>query len=194
MAEHCAILSLLQALEGSHNEVETVNLSTPGAGYVFLPSIAIPNLASSNTPITGTANQILVVQFVLPTPITARRLTANISVAAAGQKFFIGVYSTAGKKLLQASLSCGALNATTATLTSPVALPAGTYFYAYGVSNTACAATATPIAVGIANMLQKNSIRLATSSNAVSAGVLPATLGTLTPTALSAIPVVLLEP
>ena len=175
-------------------DVETVNLSTPGAGYVFLPSIAIPNLASSNTPITGTANQILVVQFVLPTPITARRLTANISVAAAGQKFFIGVYSTAGKKLLQASLSCGALNATTATLTSPVALPAGTYFYAYGVSNTTCAATATPIALGIANMLQKNSIRLATSSNAVSAGVLPATLGTLTPTALSAIPVVLLEP
>jgi len=176
------------------SDIETANLSTPGTGYVFLPGITIPNDTGLNMAVTATANRIQVVQFVLPTPIMVRKLTANVSTASAGQKFLVGVYSPTGVKLLETAISCGTLNATTTTLASPIKLPAGTYFYAYSASSAACEVTSTPIAAGLANMLQKNSVRLATASSLASGGAMPATLGTLTPASLTATPLVLLEP
>ncbi len=183
---------------GSHFQiaganVEAASLSTSGSGYIFLPSIVIPS-GGSSAAMTGAANRIQVVQFVLPTGITVRKLTANIATPSAGQRIFVGVYSTAGAKLLDTALPCGTPNATIAALASPVTLSAGTYFYAFSASDTTCGITAMPLAGGFANMLQKNSIRLATAANAVSGGVMPASLGALTPASLTATPVVLLEP
>lgn len=175
-------------------DVGTANLSNPGSGYVFLPGITIPNVSGLNTAVAGTANQVRVVQFVLPTPVTARKMTVNISTPSAGQSVYVGVYSAAGAKLLEAALSCATLNGTTTTLASPVTLAAGTYFYAYSASNTTCAITGVPLGTSFANMMQKNAVRLATSANLVSGGVMPATLGTLASSSPSTTPVVLLEP
>jgi hypothetical protein len=175
-------------------DVEAAHLSASGKGYIFLPGITIPNVPGSNAAVTSAPNRVQVLQFVLPTGITARKITANISTPSAGQTIFVGVYSTAGAKLLEAALPCGSMNAATANLASPISLPAGTYVYAYSASSTTCAVTTVPIATGFANMLQKNSVQMATAANMVSGGVMPANLGALTPASLTATPVVLLEP
>ena len=155
-------------------------VNTIAVGYMFLPGITIPQNSSTGTVITSTANQLRVMQVVIPYTITVGKVVGNITTVSSGQNMFAGVYDTSGNKLLEAALSCAALNGVSLTLGTPVTLTPGTYLYAYSASDTTCAASGSSLSGGWFNMLDKNTTRTATAANAVSSGVMPATLGTLT--------------
>jgi hypothetical protein len=155
-------------------------INTIAVGYMFLPGITIPQNTAAGTVVAGTANQVRVVQVVVPYNITVGKVVGNITTISAAQNMFVGVYDTSGGKLLEAAVSCAALNGVSTTLGTPVTLTPGTYLYAYSASDTVCAASGAALSGGWFNMLDKNTTRTATAANAVSGGVMPATLGTLT--------------
>jgi hypothetical protein len=154
-------------------------VNTIGQGFAFLPYITIPQGTASSTVVAGTANQVRVVQFVIPLTITVGKITANVTTTSGGN-LYAGVYDATGNKLLEASLPCGVANGVSASLPTPVTLPPGTYYYATSASDTTCAASGTSLSAGWVLMMTKNTARVATAANAVSGGVMPATLGTLT--------------
>ncbi len=155
-------------------------INTIAVGYMFLPGITIPQNTAAGTVVTSTANQLRVVQVVVPYNITVGKVVGNITTISAAQNMFVGVYDSSGNKLLEAAVSCAALNGVSTTLGTPVALTPGTYLYAYSASDTVCAASGAALSGGWSNILSKNTTRTATAANAVSGGVMPATLGTLT--------------
>ena len=155
-------------------------INTIAVGYVFLPGITLPQASSVSTVVAGTANQVRVMQVEVPVTITVGKIVANVTTISATQNIFVGVYDTAGNKLLEAAVSCAVLNGATTSLGTPVTLTPGTYLYAVSASDTTCAAGGMSLSGGWFSMLDKNSTRTATAANAVSGGVMPSTLGTLT--------------
>jgi len=156
-------------------------INTIAVGYVFLPGITIPQYAAVNTVAAATANQVRVVQVVLPYTITVGKVVANIGVASAGQNMYVGVYDSSGNKLLEAALSCATASVgVSTTLGSTVTLTPGTYWYAVSASDTTCASSGASFSGGWFNILDKNTTRTATAANSVSGGTMPSTLGTLT--------------
>jgi hypothetical protein len=156
------------------------NINTVATGFVFLPYITVPQGSSTGTVAAGTANQLRVVEFVLPLTITVGKVVSNITTLSAGQTLYAGVYDLSGNKLLEAALSCGTANGVSVTLGTAVALQPGTYFYAVSASDTTCAGSAISMSGGWQNMMTKNTARMGTAANSVSGGVMPATLGTVT--------------
>ena len=155
-------------------------INTIAVGYVFLPGITLPQASSVSTVVAGTANQVRVMQVEVPVTITVGKIVANVTTISATQNIFVGVYDTAGNKLLEAAVSCAVLNGATTSLGTPVTLTPGTYLYAVSASDTTCAAGGMSLSGGWFNMLDKNTTRTATAANAVSGGIMPSTLGTLT--------------
>ena len=155
-------------------------INTIAVGYVFLPGITLPQASSVSTVVAGTANQVRVMQMEVPVTITVGKIVANVTTISATQNIFVGVYDTTGNKLLEAAVSCAVLNGATTSLGTPVTLTPGTYLYAVSASDTTCAAGGMSLSGGWFNMLDKNTTRTATAANAVSGGVMPSTLGTLT--------------
>jgi len=155
-------------------------INTIAVGYVFLPGITIPQNGAAGTVVAGTANQLRVMQVVIPYTITVGKVVGNITTASSGQNMFVGVYDASGNKLLEAALSCTTANGVSTSLGSTVTLTPGTYWYAVSASDTTCAASGASLSGGWFNMLDKNTTRTATAANSVSSGVMPSTLGTLT--------------
>jgi len=155
-------------------------INTIAVGYVFLPGITIPQNGATGTVVAGTANQVRVMQVVIPYTITVGKVVANITTVSAGQNMFVGVYDSSGNKLLEAALSCATVNGVSTSLGTPVTLTPGTYLYSVSASDTTCAASGASLSGGWFNLLDKNTTRTATAANSVSSGVMPATLGTLT--------------
>jgi len=157
------------------------NVNTIAVGYLFLPGITIPQNAAAGTVVAGTANQLRVMQVVIPYTITVGKVVANVTTASSGQNIFVGVYdSTGNTKLVEAALSCTSANGVSTSLGSAVTLTPGVYLYAVSASDTTCAASGASLSGGWFNMLDKNTTRTATAANSVSGGVMPSTLGTLT--------------
>lgn len=154
-------------------------INTIAVGYVFLPQITIPQNGASTTVVAGTANQLRVVQVVIPYTITVGKVVTNIATTSSGS-FYAGVYDSSGNFLLGATLSCATLGGVSTSLTTPVTLTPGTYLYAYSASDTTCAASGASFSGGWFNMLDKNTTRTGTAANSVSSGTMPSTLGTLT--------------
>jgi len=155
-------------------------INTIAVGYVFLPGITIPQNGAAGTAVAGTANQLRVMQVVIPYTITVGKVVGNITTSSSGQNMFVGVYDSSGNKLLEAALSCTTANGVSTSLGSTVTLTPGTYWYAVSASDTTCAASGASLSGGWFNMLDKNTTRTATAANSVSSGVMPSTLGTLT--------------
>lgn len=155
-------------------------INTIAVGYVFLPGITIPQNTVTAAQVAGTANQLRVMQVVIPYTITVGKVVANVTTVSASQNIFAGVYDSSGNKLLEAALSCAALNGVSTSLGSAVTLTPGTYWYAYSASDTTCQASGAALGGGWFNLLDKNTTRTATAANSVSGGVMPSTLGTLT--------------
>ena len=155
-------------------------INTIAVGYAFMPAITLPQASSVSTVVAGTANQLRVMQVELPVTITVGKVVANVTTASASQNIFVGVYDTSGNKLLEAALSCAAVNGVSTSLGTPVTLTPGTYIYAVSASDTTCAASGMSLSGGWFNILDKNTTRTATAANSVSSGVMPSTLGTLT--------------
>lgn len=165
--------------------------NSAGFGGFFSPSIfpSFADTASSGT-ITGVANQVTVTQIVLPFACTVGTIVTQISVAGTAGTLDIGIYSSNGNtKLLSIGGTAigGAQTGVVSVSISPVFLPAGVYLVACTYSNGTGPTFPTNNTPFATTLMNTNGKRRSTAANAATAGVLPATLGTLTNNAINTI-------
>ena len=130
--------------------------------------------------VLGAANRVRVQQFVLPFREIIRNIVFEITTLSVGGLCSVGLYDV-GKNLLVHS---GAISTTLAefknTAVTAVTVEPGIYYLAWtGDNNTFILRT---FASGDAamNALRQNGTRVGRAANSSTAGVLPATLGTIT--------------
>ena len=147
--------------------------------YILLPIPATLNGLNFNQ-VMGAANEVQVFKFLMPLPLIITRITAYIGIASAGGLFGVGVYSSAGAKLIasgaQSTTSTGAIEATvTATTIGP-----GWYWLAVTMDNTTSAFRSANNDATADAVLNQSFTQKGTAANASVAGVLPTTLGAIT--------------
>lgn len=136
------------------------------------------------------ANQVVVYKFVLLAAYTISKITTECGDSVAVQTASFGIYNAAGNKLVDGGSFTTLVGTGIQTNSiTPVTLPAGTYWHAqastYGGGSIHYPGVA--ISGGSVNVNYvfpiwvKNATRAATAANPLVAGVLPATLGALTP-------------
>lgn len=140
---------------------------------------------NANITIAGStiANTLKVAQFTLATATVIRRASFWIgTTAAAGQKAFVGLYDANKNKILQETFSTttASTRITNSSFSSIFLLP-GVYYYVIGCDSIT--PTTDTITVGsgtTGSVLNAISVKNGTAGNLIVAGVLPATLGTIT--------------
>ena len=149
-------------------------------------SAGFPMEYQYGTSITGssvgtTANQVSVWMFTLDANWTIDEVGTSISTNVSGATVNFGIYSSAGSKSLDSTaLSATSTGAVKASI-SAVTLNAGTYFFAASTSNTSVQVQGFELGViamtTLANALTP--VKVGQAANSTSAGVMPATLGTI---------------
>lgn len=169
-----------------------------GSGaYFFGPGITDPaaifSLLGGNAPSGSAAgvlaaNVVVVYLFALLAEWTISKVTTESNDSFGGVTATFGIYDVAGNKVLDAgAFSCLAASGVQVNAIAPVTLPPGLYWHAQATTSTndphfpgliVAAGGHTP---AIMAFLLKNATRAATAANPLVVGVLPATLGALTP-------------
>jgi len=158
------------------------------AGY---PMQAPNGFSWSSGPVLCTAQgQVIVWEFTLESTWTISTVSLYVATGAfGGSTGNAGIYSVAGNKLLDSgSFTFGSLETNTghSNTITPVTLQAGTYYFACSISNqnTTLSVFNLSAPVGVVTLLNGtgSSLKIAFAANAVSGGLLPATLGALTTT------------
>lgn len=167
---------------------------TAGVGFFWAgtgPSYPITN---SNSTVVTVANQVRVVQTIVPYGITVRKITIGVVALNAAQTGTVGVYDSSGNRLIDSgTFSLAAVATLTNTLGSPVTLAPGVYYIAYSQTDATTAKIQTLLNPAIIQPVFTNNVpRMGTAANSVSGGVMPATLGVVT-AASNFIPLVLFE-
>lgn len=137
---------------------------------------------STNTTdvMSGSANQVRAVQFVLPIQATISKVSVNVTTLAAASVGDVGLYDLNGNRL---AFTNGGIDTTgtgvkTVNLSGgAVTLAPGVYYYAY------CNSSSTPVCTAFATATIGSPLLLnrhGNAANAASSGVLPATLGAIT--------------
>ena len=153
------------------------------AGAYVNPMLAL-NANVANIAPAPSSNTVIVQMFNLPWTQTIQHISVDVvSGNGAGDLWGFGIYSLAGDKLVASgAISTASTGVATNTLGSAVTLPAGTYYFAETTSGATALSNYYAFdkthAVGVLNAL---AIRSGTAANPSTAGVLPATLGTITP-------------
>lgn len=166
-----------------------VTFNTPGLGG-FWNCDGDPSLGAGGS-LAGPSGtgQLLVMQKSLSATYTIRKVVFTLqsdSGANNGTHVYIGIYSADGTtKLLDTGAILTPFNtsATTynTTLASPVTLPPGTYYIAFGIDTTSPVQTTGLFPFDRTfQTLNTNYPRIGTAANVISGGALPATLGTVT--------------
>ena len=137
-----------------------------------------------------TANQVVVYLFELFASFTISKATVTATNSAAGTASF-GIYTAAGAKVLDAGsfveLTGSGIQTNSVNSGTPVTLPPGVYWHAQAGTTSGTMTFVPGVLISAAatnsllSMLRANAIRTAIAANAMVGGVLPATLGTLTP-------------
>jgi len=132
--------------------------------------------------IVGVNNQVLVTQFVLPITITVGQISFDVTTAIGGSVSAVGIYDSSGNKLVAAdNVSTASTGVKTTAIGSPVTLTPGIYYFAQGSSSTGVGMTCLVTNTNWNTMRNHNTTkRQGAAANALSAGVLPSTLGTVT--------------
>lgn len=168
------------------------SLSTAGQGWLdaialspFVPSTmqaVVPSIAAG----AGSANQVGCVQFVLPYSITISAI-AEFVVSGGGSGYSCAaIYNAAGTtKLVDAGTNAfdthSASQVTRKVSISPVTLSPGVYWLAVGSTDVAGSVVGYNMYQYLPGVVNANSIvRYGTAANAISSGVMPSSLGTIT--------------
>ncbi len=163
------------------------SFSSPGKGFFIGSGMTDLTSAFVNTflaPVTNTtANVVVVNQFVLQSAWTLSSVSYQFtSVGSAGSTANFGIYDSAGTKLIDSGTFDGTLSTVQTKTFSPVTLPPGVYYFAASATSTAIRGPymQTANSTYMLAIISTSSPYLASAANSTSAGVMPATLGTLT--------------
>jgi len=122
--------------------VSPLNLSIPGMGYLFLPTIFAPSSVNVGLPfLVVSANHIVAMQVVVPYTITVGRFTGYLNTGVSGKTMDFGLYpfvSTGNttKTVSAGGISAAASNAAFGVLVSPVTVTPGVYWFTYCADST----------------------------------------------------------
>lgn len=171
-------------------------VSATGVGAFFAPWGDYAGCIGANVAGTAAANVNRVIQFALPYQITVGRATINVNATSNTNHFYAALYDQNKNFICQFTFTLtAATGALVAILTTPVILPPGIYWLAWGQDNgtvnVLAAGTMSATGAGIFN---KNAVRSGISANVQSGGVMPLTLGTITAQTNQNPAAVLLEP
>jgi hypothetical protein len=173
--------------------ISSLSISNSNTGGLFLPTIINPLSAGTNEVLESTADQVKVIQVVVPYKITVGHITADVSAVSSGQTFNIGVYTAGGAKLIDSgSMSCTSTGAVTSAITAVVLQP-GVYYYAYAATSTACGLNGSGNSSQVWTNANSGAARSAVATYALASGLLPSSLGSLTASPVVA-PFAFLEP
>ena len=155
------------------------NITDANEGYFFGVTIA-PHVMTAQT-IVSVANRVLTNQFVLPFQVTVRTINTQVTTLEAAKKYSVGIYSADGNTLLvdSGAISTASTGVKSVTITAVTLIP-GVYLFAHTADGTTAAAQKLNMPNVQALMNGGSASKANRAANASSAGVLPATLGTLT--------------
>lgn len=165
------------------NPTQAPLISAANKGYFYGVFINQPSAALTTSTLSGAANLVRACQFVLPFAATISQVVIEITTGAALAVMDVGIYGDAGARLLNTA----GITATAAT-TSGVAtaftqgattLQPGVYYLAWSSSVNTVAVRVPATAGGVFLNVQATD-KCGTAANAATAGILPATLGTIT--------------
>ncbi len=171
----------LAAARGGVAGVETADQGYFVGGFGNLP---LP--ASSAAVIVSSNNQMRVQQFVLPYRVVVQHITLEVTTAGgSGSTVNVGIYDAAGTTLLidSGTFDGNSTGATqTKTLGQSVTLPPGVYWFAYSasVSTIQCRVLSGNTNFDAIVFNGQTAKKKGTSSNSVSVGSLPPSIGTIT--------------
>jgi hypothetical protein len=177
------------------------DLPTQTLNYWF-PGTVLPPTNGSNQPIggTGLANTVRFIIFTLPFNTTISKASVDVTTIDASQTADFGIYNSAGTSKLWSigsgnGISLGSSAVVAATNTT-VTLAAGSYLFAWTESGTVGNIYTWNMNTGLYQLLASgSSYKYGTCTNTATAGVLPATCGTLVAaTAAFNVAAVMLEP
>lgn len=161
-----------------------------GAGNVSLPFFVGPGRtdvndcanASASMATVGT-NVVNVLKFLLNGKITVGHVSVFINQGFFTGTMNIGIYSTSGNKLLDASFDNTVEGAIQTVAITPVTLTQGEYYLAWSSSSTASVVGFTGInqSGGYSLFSGTGTVKWGTAANAYVSPNLPATLGAITP-------------
>jgi hypothetical protein len=154
-----------------------------GPGLTDLAELYISDTVSTAN-FNSSANTVQVYLFQLDAEYTI----SKVSIVSAGNSFSVhatfGIYSYAGAKLVDGGsfVELTGSGVQTNSIT-PVTLPSGVYWFAQSTDTSSSGQWPAVVITNtsLPGMLSQNATRAATAANAASGGILPATLGTLTP-------------
>ncbi len=162
-----------------------VSFKTSGLGGFWSAGYPMGMQFGQNTTaatVSTTSEQVTVFQFTLDASWTISRVTAVIATNSSGNSVNFGIYNSSGSKLIDSgALSATSTGAISASITA-VTLPPGVYYFAQSANNTSIQVTgfsnaSSPMTTALN---AHGTVKVGQAANATSAGVMPATLGTIT--------------
>lgn len=166
------------------------SLATAGQGFFYTTGTLLPPTATNTAFSTdSTANLVQVTTLILPYSVTVRKISVTVSTGSGASTFYdTAIYSADGStKLIDAGTNAFSTQTSSTnlsvTLGAPVILSPGVYWAAGG--GTANNSGNSAIGVSYSNLfdgaINVGATRFGTAANAIVAGAMPATLGTITP-------------
>ena len=164
------------------------------SGNYWFPAAAMPSTIA-HVAVSGTANQVRVARIFLDRAITFDRVAINgVTVSASGTAS-IGLYTDDGntRSCYSGTLSTDTVSpwsgTQTVTITSCTVGP-GYYLIAWTADNTTATVRSYSYDSNLISVYNQGSFFVGTAANSASSGALPSTLGTLTSSSLSSIPII----
>ncbi len=158
-------------------------VDTAGEGGFYGGTIWAPAIGGTTQTIV-VANDVAVYQFVLPFRSVVRNITFNVNTLEAGKFAGIGLYDKDGNRLVHSGAVSVAGTGNKSTAVTAVTLEPGVYFHAWTADGTTVALFAVAaVSNGTAGAMSAIVVpaKIGIAANPGVAGVLPATLGIITP-------------
>jgi len=154
-----------------------------GTGLTDLAEVYISDTVNTAT-FNSSANAVQIYLFQLDAEYTISKVSITSLGNSSSVHATFGIYSYAGNKLVDGGsfVELTGSGVQTNSIT-PVTLPPGVYWFAQSTDTSTSGQWPAVVITNttLPSMLSANTTRSATAGNAASGGVLPATLGTLTP-------------
>ena len=154
-------------------------VDTAGEGYFF--GISINFINPTGGVAIGSNDETRVYQFVLPFRVVVRKIITEVTIGGVAGKFYgVGLYDVNGTRVVTTgAIDAEAVAITTTTITA-VTLEPGVYFQAQTSDDNATQFRRFPAVGEPLALINETGALIGTAANTSTAGVLPATLGTIT--------------
>jgi hypothetical protein len=167
------------------------SFSTPGEGFFFasgMTDLSSLFVNGFNAAITNfSPDQVIVNQFVLQSGWTLSKCAYQLSITSSGKTFTFGIYDSTGNKLIDSGAFNASLNTLQVLSFTPVTLvPGRAYYFAASASDSGSARgpamqAAASIVAELLPIINGGAVGVGLAANSTTSGVLPTTLGTITP-------------